>query len=299
MEYQEKEIQSVIFAEHIWKPSDSMQINEFDIIITGPYSYEKYSESLFRKTISIGLSEIAPFLDYQCGLVKAPVSWLNSFEKLIKLNLDFFEDRQSQHRHYKLISQIDLKRHVLQSSELVSHRSFHLRRTVNGFSEDREYSFASVKEQLREIATHEEKIAFLHEQIFDYRQDSPDFVSVKEKPFDVLCELEIEKLEKKESLLQKVNMKTINNLGIEPLHEKIKINGRLNYFVDFYFQLMHEKIVDGKPFLESSNSNIAKMICNNFVDRNGKPISFKTVMTILEVNRIDKRPKDNKRFGLD
>jgi hypothetical protein len=62
---------------------------------------------------------------------------------------------------------------------------------------------------------------------------------------------------------------------------------------------MHDFKINGKPFLESSNKQIAMIICNNFLDKNGKDITIKSVMTILEVNRPEKRPKDDRKFKLE
>jgi hypothetical protein len=49
----------------------------------------------------------------------------------------------------------------------------------------------------------------------------------------------------------------------------------------------------------STDKLIANLISNHFLDKNGKAISVKSVLTILEVNRPEKRPKADKRFNLD
>ena len=145
-----KIIQSVYFAEHVWKPAGQKQTNEFDIFIEEPFSIEKYSTALFNKVYVIGLSEIPKFLEYNLKLVKDPFSWLNALEKLIKVNSKFFNDEDLHHRRSKLISQFDLRRHKLEFDSLITHRTYHLRKTVNGFTEDREYCFSSVKEVRRQ-----------------------------------------------------------------------------------------------------------------------------------------------------
>jgi hypothetical protein len=57
-------------------------------------------------------------------------------------------------------------------------------------------------------------------------------------------------------------------------------------------------LVDGKPFIESTDKQIAEEIASNYVDRNGKEISVKYILTILEKNRPEKRPKRDKGFNL-
>jgi hypothetical protein len=61
---------------------------------------------------------------------------------------------------------------------------------------------------------------------------------------------------------------------------------------------MREVIVDGKPYLLATDKQVAEHISNNYLDRNGKDISVKYVLTILEKNRPEKRPKRDKRFDL-
>jgi len=41
------------------------------------------------------------------------------------------------------------------------------------------------------------------------------------------------------------------------------------------------------------------LICNNFVDKEGRKISPDTVRTILTPSKSDKRPKAHKRIDLD
>ncbi len=155
--------------------------NEFDILLNKPFSMEKYCNALFRKIINIGLSESAPFLDYQCAKMNNPVLWLNSLEKLIKVNIDCFNSLILQHRHIKLISQIDIKRHALDMP--VSMNSSIIQKKINGFNEEKEYSFSSVKEQLSNYDTFEEKLSLLHDNIYDYKQNPPEYVSMKAQPF--------------------------------------------------------------------------------------------------------------------
>jgi hypothetical protein len=197
-------LQPVQFTDHPFYGPKHSTTDELTIVLNKGFSMHAYCQTLFRKVYTIGLSEIPAFLDHQCSQAKNPVKWLNSIEKLIKINVDLFDTRALHHRHTKLISEIGLKRHSLHYS-ITSHKAD--RKKLNGFSDDKEYSFSSVREQLPAYETTEEKIAYLHGQIFDYRQNPPDFLCTKKQPFDSQCKLEIERLQKQERLLQKINQK--------------------------------------------------------------------------------------------
>ena len=289
---------TVNFTEHIWVASGIGQSNEFDLVLESPFSLENYSTAIFRKLFNIRLSQIADLLDYHCLQLSAPVKWLNNLEKLIKLNAVHFTSPELHHRHTKLMIEIDHKRQSFQASSLGNHRRDLLLKNVNGFSDKKAYCFTAVKNQLTDLATHEEKIELLQDQIFEYRQDSPDFVSLKEKPFDVLCELEIEKLEKKELIQQKAAQRKSRNSSAAVPVPKIKLNCNLNYFVDIFFLLSTKKTSSGVPYIDATPMQIANFLDQNFLDKNGDKISQASILTFLDPNRPDKRPKLNKSFRL-
>jgi hypothetical protein len=288
----------VPFEEHPFTQSRISPSNELAIHLHSEFSFQLYCESLFQKVLTIGLSEIPDFLNYHCQQVKNPISWINSLDKLIKVNAELFNGKQAEHRHYKFISQIDIHRFGLQTSSLGSHRHKLLLNNINGFSEKKEYCFKTVKDHLTNLLTHEEKIDFLQDHIFDYRQDSPDFIYTKEKAFDVLCELEIEKLEKKELSQQKAAQRKSKNPSNMMSVAKIKITCNLNYFCDVIFQLINESSSKKGPYLISTPAQMAQFIVQNFVDKDGNEISYASVLTFLDPNRPDKRPKSGKRFNV-
>jgi hypothetical protein len=83
------------------------------------------------------------------------------------------------------------------------------------------------------------------------------------------------------------------------LENKIKINSNLNQLVYVFFQLNRELFIEGKPFLDANTNDFVALICNNFVDKEGRKISPDTVRTILTPSKSDKRPKAHKRIDLD
>jgi hypothetical protein len=284
-------LEVVQFKEHpsLTKPDQ----DEFSLIVSHPFSMVKYCEVLFGKIMQIGLSESAPFLDNQCAKMKNPVLWLNTLEKLIKVNNERFNTHNLQHRHIKLISQIDIKRHALDTP--ASKNSSIIQKKINGFNEEKEYSFTSVKEQLSGYDTFEEKISLLQDHIYDYQQNPPDYVSMKAQPFVRQCELEIERLQNKESLMQKASARK-NSMG---RGQKLPFNGDLKVLCDVYFKLIHKKARNGKPILPWTIAQATDHICNSYCDENGAALSASTVRTYLSPSKFESRPKTEFEISID
>lgn len=287
----------VQFEEHPFSRSRNRSSSDHVILLTAGFTMADYCQALFNKILSIGLSDLPAFLEYQCKQVKTPEKWLNTLEKLVKDNACSFNTEDLRHRRAKLISEFGFQRKDIKSI-LVKKRTEDLKVAVSGFSEGKEYNFPEVHAFSDSLKTFEERITYLHGQIYDYLQDQNKYINPVPRPFDALCLSEIERLSKIEEIRHKEALKrNLENGNSKPVIKK-KINGKLNYFIDIFYRLMREMLVEGKPFLESSDRLIAEEISNNYVDRNGKEISVKYVLTILEKNRPEKRPKRDKRFDL-
>ena len=287
----------VQFEEHPFSRSRNGSSSDHVILLTAGFSMADYCQALFTKILHIGLSDLPDFLEYQCKQVREPERWLNTLEKLVKDNARSFNNEDLHHRRSKLISEFGFQRNDIKNT-LVEKRSKDLHSMLSGFSAGKEYNFPEVHAYCSSLKTFEEKIIYLHGQIYDYNQDQTKFINPVPKPFDALCLSEIERLSKIEEIRHKEALKrNLENGNSKPVVKK-KINGKLNYFIDILYRLMHDVLIDGKPFLESSDRLIAEEISSNYVDRNGKDISVKYVLTILEKNRSDKRPKRDKRFDL-
>ncbi|MBE0662305.1 MAG: hypothetical protein IH597_07545 [Bacteroidales bacterium] len=281
----------VQFFEHPFSEPTQTTPDDFAIIISGPFSTHQFCQNLFQKIFTIGLSEIAAFLDYHCNQVENPNRWLNSLEKLIKLNVDLFETRPLQHRHTKLISQIDIKRLSLQLPTTLLRKHS---KKLNGYSDEKEYSFADVREHLKTYETLEEKIALLQDQIIDYRQNPPDFICTKEQPFDHQCNLEIERLEKQELLYEKINRKKNN----DKQGHKMPFNGNLNFLCDVYYKLMMKRAPNGKLILPWSITQATEHICNSFCEADGSSLSPTTVRTYLSPSKPESRPNSENEMDI-
>jgi hypothetical protein len=289
---------SVSFAEHAWKQQSAVQVSDFDICFNPPFSSEKYSSTLFNRVLNIDLNELSDFLDYQCNSLKLPIKWLDSLEMLIDKNVTSLVEPALKQRYKELILQIDKKRSLLQAISLGNFRHDLLSKYSEQPKLKKKFSFESVQEHLAGLASPEEKLQYLHLIRCDHKQESLTY-NTNGSAFDGLCEIEIQKVESQEASQLKAKQKIMNETGAPSIPVKARIHGKLNFFIDIFFQLMHDFKINGKPFLESSNKQIAMIICNNFLDKNGKDITIKSVMTILEVNRPEKRPKDDRRFNLE
>ncbi len=291
MKPQPNVVATIPFKEHPY--TTNADEAEHLITITLPFTTQKYCDELFKKLLTIGLSEFAPFLDYQCTNISEPILWLNNLEKLIKVNISAFNTNHLQHRHTKLISQIDIKRHSLQEKN--SQQGHKPKKKVNGFTADKEYSFGHVKDQSVKYETSDEKIAYLQDQIFDYRLNPPEYINQKELHFDKQCELEIERLEKQEVMQQKIKSHKTKTMSIN----KLPFNGNLKTLCDVYYKMMHKKNKDGVMMLQCTITQVAEMICNSFCESDGSPLSLSTVKTYLSPSRPESRPKSDAEMMLD
>ncbi|MCE1202918.1 MAG: hypothetical protein LWX09_12570 [Bacteroidia bacterium] len=261
--------------------------SQFDILSAVLLNDEQYCQILFNQVLSVGLSEIPAFLEHHCSRVNEPVLWLNNLEKLIKLNAHHFSDNQRRHRHTKLITQIDLLRHKLTDKHRLPKNP-----RLNAYSSKRHYNFEEVKTALSTYEVHEDKIAYLTNQIYDYRQDTPDFVNPNQPSFDKLCELEIERLTKTREFNELRRQR--QGRGVR----KMPFKGRIKVLCDLFFKGMNHRTPEGETLLPWSITEAAQFICDNFHDESGQNLSFDTVRTYLSASRPESRPKADQEIKL-
>ena len=292
-------IKTVHFPEfHFVKPNQA-NATVLDIILEGDISSDAYCQAIFKKVLTIGLSEIVDFIDHHCEILKCPISWLNSLEKLLRLNLSWFNNDGEKFRPIKWGSEIISKRHEIKAESMQNAREKKLHEAMNGFTGDKIYSFETVKEAIRTMEIAEEKILYLRTQIKDYKQNPPEFESNRKPKFDEQCQVEINGVIEEEELLQKVQAKRSSkkqNLLSDP---RGKIYCNTNAFLDIFYQLTNELRVGVNPLLSISTADLTEMICQNFSDKDGNPISRFTVQTILDPHRPDKRPKPPRRYKVN
>lgn len=284
-----------------WRAVDTAQsaASIFDITHDQEPTLENYCIALLEKVFTISQSQLPEFITYQIQLNSDGATWLNKFEKLLANNEELFITQRAFSRFNKLYNIIEKKRTELQASSVKEIKQPTPKRLINADAEDRYFSFFEVKQHVEKMESFNDKILYLNEEIFEYRQ--ADIISINNKlqPYDQQCVQLIEKLQtlrkmrseiEKEKELEQNNKQTI---------KKLKFNGNLNQLVDIFYQLSRELFVDGKSFIDASNGDIVNMIVNNFIDKDNNEISPQTVETILKPSRGDKRPKTHKRIDLD
>lgn len=281
------------FLEHPIVDVAQFDAHEYDIAIFeedqpsnflngGVFQKVLYCKCLLYKLFTLPKSKIKPFIKYQCDQMKDPIVWLNKFEKLIDLNRDLFIDKDQVIRFDKALMIIELLREIIEQE---------------AFLPENKYDFLKVKVKLKEYDTIEDKLSFLYESQAEYLQNKPKLIDPAETSFDEKCSIEIDKIEKLERLKKRIPERSIT-LNKGPRNQKIVIRGYINVLVDVFYQMLHEKKVNGLPYLDVTTPELIQFIVSNFVDRDGQPLSESTIRTILTPNRPEKRPKNDNKIIL-
>jgi hypothetical protein len=287
------QVQVAPFKEHIIFDITRCEPHEFDVIaylpdqpsnfiLSGKFSLQQYCQCLLRKLFSLNKSKIKPFIQYQCEQLQDPFVWLNKFEKLIDLNRELFTTKEQNIKVEKALVVIELIRQEIE---------------CNKFNKAARFDFDRVKGKLKQYSSPEEQLSFLYEAQAEYLQNKPKLVDPSEIPFDQKCSIEIEKIERLEQLKKRTAQRTAILNG-KSFKEKIAIRGHLNILVDAFFQMLHEKKANGLPYLDANATEITTFIVDNFVDKDGQPISESTVRTMLSPNKPEKRPKNDNKVNL-
>jgi hypothetical protein len=252
-----------------------------NFLIKGQFNKEQYCKCLLHKLFSIPKSKIKPFIQYQCDKMQEPIVWLNKLEKLIDLNRELFTTKDQVIKFEKALMIIEVMRDVIeQKSQKI----------------DIKFNFVKLKSDIKEYQ-YEEKISCLMEAQAEYLQNKPKLIDPTETPFDEKCSIEIDKIEKLERL-KKRTPEPANIINKQPLRQKIVIRGYINVLVDAFYQMLHEKKVDGLSYLDVTTPELIQFITSNFLDKDGQPLSESTVRTILTPNRPEKRPKNDNKIIL-
>ena len=291
-------VQLVRFNEMPVLASGEVASSQLQIVLGNEFSVNDYCIAVLDKIISIDLSEISSFLDWQCHLVTKPLVWLNQLEKLVSLNVRYFNTPKLKHRYTKLITQIDIKRLFIKSQQNEFRQLPTAEKKVACVAGETVFSFDEVKAHLETLTNIIDKRKYLKQKLHEYRQSDPDIIYTKVRPLDKQVEAELQYLEE----LEELEMLSNKNHFREPQafygKNKIKITCQLNQFVDVFFQLTKEIKYNGKPVLEAEPTDIAEFLTHCFVDKDNNNLSIESIKTILNPSRVEKRPKPNKRIDL-
>ena len=214
-------------------------------------------------------------------------------------NSEQFESIRNKSKFIKFYTLIELKRKELQSSCVKEPVVKTPKRLINAESEERYFSFHEVKQHIETIENFGEKIIYLADEIFEYKQ--ADIISINNKlqMYDAQCNHLMEKLQTMRKMRAELEKEQKEQNQNQLPFKKMQINCNLNQFIDIHYQFTRELFVDGKSMIDGSVTDLVAIIVNSYVDKDGKEISPDTVKTILTPSRTEKRPKPHKRIDID
>lgn len=269
-----------------------------DVIVEEQSTIEDYCNAVIQKLFKLPQTQFLNFINHQLEQVKSPSSWLDSFDLLIAENEKLFVENGLLSRYNKLCNLIEKKRDLLQCSTAKPTKPNVAKRYINAESDERYFSFYEIKKQLASLDDDNEKILLLTKEKHEYKQANIEFLNQKLPLFDKQCAKEIEQIYEMQSIKSTIE-KQKPATSISPNNfTKLQFNCNVNQFVDIFYQLSREILVDGKPVIEGNINDVANIIVNSFVDKDGKEISPQSVKTILQPSREDKRPNSNKRIDV-
>jgi hypothetical protein len=227
------------------------------------------------------------------------LDWLDSFDLLIAENEKLFVENSLMFKYNKLCNIIEKRRDILQCPAVKPIKPTIAKKYINAESEERYFSFYEIKKQLNTLEDDNEKILLLTKEKHEYKQANIEFLNQKLPIFDKQCSKEIEQIYEMQSIQSSIDkLKPATTINPSTL-TKLQFNCNVNQFVDIFYQLTREIIIDGKPIIEGNINDVAAIIVNSFVDKDGKEISTQSVKTILQPSREDKRPNSHKKIDVN
>ena len=297
MNSKDQNMQTAEFVELLAVPAALAKNPLFDIIVEDKINIQSYCNALIAKILELKQSQFPAFIDYQFNQVKNPEIWICKLEKLLANNEAFFSSKTAMSRYNKLYFLIEKKRTELQSSRVIDTKPKATKRQINADTDDRYFSFFEAKSYINSLDNFNDKIIYLMDEIFEYKQ--ADIVSLNNKmqPYDKQCNQLIEQLQimrKVKNDFEKENQekKATENSSNIPF-QKIRLNGPTNIITNAFKQMMVDVKPNGKPYIQGKIKDVSQIICLIFDDEKGEPLSQATVQTYLSPNRTDKDPNND------
>ena len=142
----------------------------------------------------------------------------------------------------------------------------------------------------------------MNEEICEYKQSEVYFINNKLLDYKKQCKALLKQIQNEKILkcqLEKEQAEEKNKIALEKKPTlKIRLNGPINILTDAYKQMMYEVKPNGKPYIEYKIKEIAKFICDNYLDENGNELSILTIQTYLSPTRTDKNPNNDWKIKL-
>ncbi len=295
-------MQTAPFVELLAVPTALAKNPVLDIIIDEKITLQNYCNALIAKILELKQSQFPAFIDYQFNQAQNPGVWICKLEKLLANNEAYFISTTAMSRYNKLYFLIEKKRTELQSSSVKKAVTKTPKRLINANSDDRHFSFFEVKNHIETLPNFTEKIIYLTEEVFAYKQADKFSINTTLQVYDEQCSQLIEQLQtirKMRTDFEKEQLEEKNKMALEtkPIF-KIRINGPINILTDAYKQMMYEVKPNGKPYIAYKIKEIARFICDNYLDENGNELSMLTIQTYLSPTRTDKNPNNDWKIKL-
>jgi hypothetical protein len=279
--------------------SEKSTNKNLDVIIEEPITQDEYCNVLINKLLKLPQTQFLNLINHQLEQVKSPLDWLDSFDLLIAENEKLFVENSLMFKYNKLCNIIEKRRDILQCPAVKPIKPTIAKKYINAESEERYFSFYEIKKQLNTLEDDNEKILLLTKEKHEYKQANIEFLNQKLPIFDKQCSKEIEQIYEMQSIQSSIDkLKPATTINPSTL-TKLQFNCNVNQFVDIFYQLTREIIIDGKPIIEGNINDVAAIIVNSFVDKDGKEISTQSVKTILQPSREDKRPNSHKKIDVN
>jgi glutamyl/glutaminyl-tRNA synthetase len=295
-------MQTAPFSELLAVPAALSKNPVFDIIIDEKITLQNYCNALIEKTFTLRQSDLPAFIDYQSGQVKNTIVWLNKFEKLLANNQDTFILRKVLCRFTKLMNLVEHKREKVQSSAVKALKIKTPKRLINATSDDRYFSYYEVKNHIETLPNFSEKLIYLTQEAFAYKQADKFSINTTLQAYDEQCNHQIEHLQtlrKMRADYEKEQRENLENVLSEKATTfKIRINGPINILTDVYKQMMNSPKSNGKTYISHSIKDITKFICANYLDELGNELSPNTIRTYLSPTRNDKDPNNDTKIWI-
>ena len=302
MNSKDQNMQTAPFVELLAVPTALAKNPLFDIIIDEKITLQNYCNALIDKILLLKQSDFPAFINYQSNQVKDVLLWLNKLEKLLANNEGIFISKKVLCRYNKLFNLIEQKRTELQSSSIKETVVKTPKRLINAESEDRYFSFSEVKKHIATLNNYSDKILYLSEEICEYKQSEVYFINHKLLDYRKQCKALLKQIQSEKLLkcqLEKEQADEKNKIALEKKPTfKIRLNGPINILTDAYKQMMNDIKPNGKPYIAYKIKEIAKFICDNYVDENGNELSMLTIQTYLSPTRTDKNPNNDWKIKL-
>jgi hypothetical protein len=77
---------------------------------------------------------------------------------------------------------------------------------------------------------------------------------------------------------------------------KLQWRGNINQLITFFYDASNQVLINGKPILNASKNQIAKLLTENFIQKDGDPVNISTINTIFTPSKELKRPPIHKRI---